>query len=148
MDTYILYSRSRNSRVLKYYDHACSGVQIPLDVGGGKGRGVPGAKLQTYKFFSPKFPNVCVEGGGQKFVSRRRDLFTDHLPIYLPTISNQFTDDNMQFQLLVYIGEYIPYSPLIIFRLIIPSNIHLQLIIPSNIHLQYLCSTKNEKKTT
>jgi hypothetical protein len=45
-------------------------------------------------------------------------------------------------------GEYIQYSPLINFRLIIPSNIHLQLIIPSNIHLQYLCSTKNEKKTT
>ena len=45
-------------------------------------------------------------------------------------------------------GEYIQYSPLINFRLIIPSNIHLQLIIPSNIHLQCLCSTKNEKKTT
>ena len=55
-------------------------------------------------------------------------------------------------------GEYIQYSPLINFRLIIPSNIHLQLIIPSNIHLQLiipsnihlqcLCSTKNEKKTT
>ena len=48
----------------------------------------------------------------------------------------------------VLIGEYIQYSPLINFRLIIPSNIHLQLIIPSNIHLQCLCSTKNEKKTT
>jgi hypothetical protein len=46
----------------------------------------------------------------------------------------------------VLIGEYIQYSPLINFRLIIPSNIHLQLIIPSNIHLQCLCSTKNEKK--
>ena len=46
-------------------------------------------------------------------------------------------------------GEYIQYSPLINFRLIIRgSNIHLQLIIPSNIHLQCLCSTKNEKKTT
>jgi hypothetical protein len=45
-------------------------------------------------------------------------------------------------------GEYIQYSPLINFRLIIPSNIHLQLIILSNIHLQCLCSTKNEKKTT
>ena len=45
-------------------------------------------------------------------------------------------------------GEYIQYSTLINFRLIIPSNIHLQLIIPSNIHLQCLCSTKNEKKTT
>ena len=45
-------------------------------------------------------------------------------------------------------GECIQYSPLINFRLIIPSNIHLQLIIPSNIHLQCLCSTKNEKKTT
>jgi hypothetical protein len=43
-------------------------------------------------------------------------------------------------------GEYIQYSPLINFRLIIPSNIPLQLIIPSNIH--NLCSTKNEKKTT
>jgi hypothetical protein len=43
-------------------------------------------------------------------------------------------------------GEYIQYSPLINFRLTIPSNIHLQLIIPSNIHLQCLCSTKNEKK--
>ena len=52
----------------------------------------------------------------------------------------------------VLIGEYIQYSPLINFRLIIPSNIHLQLIIPSNIHLQLiipsnihlqcLCSTK------
>jgi hypothetical protein len=47
----------------------------------------------------------------------------------------------------VLIGEYIQYSPLIDFRLIIPSNIHLQLIIPSNIHLLCLCSTKNEKKT-
>jgi hypothetical protein len=46
----------------------------------------------------------------------------------------------------VLIGEYIQYSPLINFYLIIPSNIHLQLIIPSNIHLQFLCSTKNEKK--
>ena len=46
----------------------------------------------------------------------------------------------------VLIGEYIQYSPLINFRLIIPSNIHLQLIIPSNIHLQCLCSTKNEGK--
>jgi hypothetical protein len=36
----------------------------------------------------------------------------------------------------VLIGEYIQYSPLINFRLIIPSNIH----------LQCLCSTKNEKK--
>jgi hypothetical protein len=36
----------------------------------------------------------------------------------------------------VPIGEYIQYSPLINFRLIIPSNIH----------LQCLCSTKNEKK--
>jgi hypothetical protein len=45
-------------------------------------------------------------------------------------------------------GEYIQYSPLINFGLIIPSNIHLQLIIPSNIHLQCLCSTKNEKKTS
>ena len=45
-------------------------------------------------------------------------------------------------------GEYIQYSPLINFRLIIPSNIHLKLIIPSNIHLPCLCSTKNEKKTT
>jgi hypothetical protein len=43
-------------------------------------------------------------------------------------------------------GEYIQYSLLINFRLIIPSNIHLQLIVPSNIHLQCLCSTKNEKK--
>ena len=48
----------------------------------------------------------------------------------------------------VLIGEYIQYSPIINFRLIIPSNIHLQLIIRSNIHLQCLCSTKNEKKTT
>jgi hypothetical protein len=46
----------------------------------------------------------------------------------------------------VLIGEYIQYSPLINFRLIIPSNIHLQSIIPSNNHLQCLCSTKNEKK--
>jgi hypothetical protein len=38
----------------------------------------------------------------------------------------------------VLVGEYIQYSPLINFRLIIPSNIH----------LQCLCSTKNEKKTT
>jgi hypothetical protein len=45
-------------------------------------------------------------------------------------------------------GEYIQYSPLINFRLIITSNIHMQLIIPSNIPLQCLCSTKNEKKTT
>jgi hypothetical protein len=44
-------------------------------------------------------------------------------------------------------GEYIQYSPLINFRSIIPSNIHLQLIIPSNIHLQCLRSTKSEKKT-
>jgi hypothetical protein len=36
----------------------------------------------------------------------------------------------------VLIGEYIQYSPLINFRLIIPSNIL----------LQCLCSTKNEKK--
>jgi hypothetical protein len=36
----------------------------------------------------------------------------------------------------VLIGEYIQYSPLINFRLIIPSNIH----------LQCLCGTKNEKK--
>ena len=35
-------------------------------------------------------------------------------------------------------GEYIQYSPLINFRLIIPSIIHLQLIIPSNIHLQLI----------
>jgi hypothetical protein len=46
----------------------------------------------------------------------------------------------------ILIGEYIQYSPLINFRLIIPSNIHLQLILPSNIHLQCLCSTKYEKK--
>ena len=38
----------------------------------------------------------------------------------------------------VLIGEYIQYSPLINFRLIIPSNIH----------LQCLCSTKNEKQKT
>ena len=71
------------------------------------------------------------------------------------------TSNNMWLVLHIYItyfspcsvsfvlsGEYIQYSPLINFRLIIPSNIHLQLIIPSNIHLQCLCSTKNEKKTT
>jgi hypothetical protein len=38
----------------------------------------------------------------------------------------------------VLIGEYIQNSPLNNFRLLIPSNIH----------LQCLCSTKNEKKTT
>ena len=47
---------------------------------------------------------------------------------------------------LVLRGEYIQYSPLINFHLIIPSNIHLQSIIPSNIHPQCRCSTKNEKK--
>ena len=38
----------------------------------------------------------------------------------------------------VLIGEYIQYSPLINFCLVIPSNIH----------LQCLCSTKNQKKPT
>jgi hypothetical protein len=37
---------------------------------------------------------------------------------------------------IVLIGEYIQYSPLINFRLIIPSNIH----------MQCLCTTKNEGK--
>jgi hypothetical protein len=65
----------------------------------------------------------------------------------LQTINNTtyFSPCSVSF---VLSGEYIQYSPLINFRLIIPSNIHLQLIIPSNIHLQCLCSTKNEKKTT
>jgi hypothetical protein len=59
------------------------------------------------------------------------------------SISAYFSPCSVSF---VLSGEYIQYSPLINFRLIIPSNIHLQLIIPSNIHLQCLCSTKNEKK--
>jgi hypothetical protein len=64
---------------------------------------------------------------------------TDH------NIHSYFSPCSVSFVLSV---EYIQYSPLINFRLIISSNIHLQLIIPSNIHLQCLCSTKNEKKTT
>ena len=69
-----------------------------------------------------------------------------HLITNFPTyhgISFYFSPCSVSF---VLSGEYIQYSPLINFRLIIPSNIHLQLIIPSNIHLQCLCSTKNEKK--
>ena len=63
-----------------------------------------------------------------------RDMWT--IPPYFPPCSVSF----------VLIGEYIQYSPLINFHLIIPSNIQLQLIIHSNIHLQCLCSTKDEKK--
>jgi hypothetical protein len=51
----------------------------------------------------------------------------------MPTKSSYFSPCSVS---LVLIGEYIQYSPLINFRLIIPSNIH----------LQRLGSTKNEKK--
>jgi hypothetical protein len=87
-------------------------------------------------------------------------LFITHIKLHTPDVFKQsgtiprlpqynnihyFSPCSVSF---VLSGEYIQYSPLINFRLIIPSNIHLQLIIPSNIHLQCLCSTKNEKRTT
>ena len=71
-------------------------------------------------------------------------MFLFNKPIYLSIYLSYFSPCSVSF---VLSGEYIQYSPLINFRLIIPSNIHLKLIIPSNIHLQCLCSTKNEKKT-
>jgi hypothetical protein len=54
-------------------------------------------------------------------------------PLDLRTHLTYFSPCSVSF---VLIGEYIQFSPLINFSLIIPSNIH----------LQCLCSTKNEKK--
>jgi hypothetical protein len=89
-------------------------------------------------------------------VTPLKEMLLQNCLIFLSfIIINYFSPCSVSF---VLIGEYIQYSPLINFRLIIPSNIHLQSIIPSNIHLQSiipsnihlqcLCSTKNEKKTT
>jgi hypothetical protein len=85
--------------------------------------GVPGIS-PPYKFtitciewayFEYKFTITCIE----RACSRSIELI--------------FSPCSVSF---VLIGEYIQYSPLINFRLIIPCDIH----------LQCLCSTKNEKK--
>ena len=53
------------------------------------------------KFFSPKFPNVCVEGGGAKICFEEAGPTQFYRSIYRPFLIN-FADDNRQFQLLVY----------------------------------------------
>ena len=100
--------------------------------------------------------NICPSSN-YRYSGVSADLLTMHMIYIYSGIllgASQVADRNKTHYFspcsvsFVLSGEYIQYSPLINFRLIIPSNIHLQLIIPSNIHLQCLCSTKNEKKTT
>jgi hypothetical protein len=77
-------------------------------------------------------PEAGFQDGRQFLRSLKRKRITEE-PATCNNTKPYFSPCSASF---VLIGEYIQYSPLI--------NFHL--IIPSNIHLQCLCSTKNEKK--
>ena len=101
------------------------------------------ATLSAFYNISQRNFGILLFQAVMEFLSRSKFCSLDNRSIALCYVSTYFSPCSVSF---VLSGEYIQYSPLINFRLIIPSNIHLQLIIPSNIHLQCLCSTKNEKK--
>ena len=104
--------------------------------------------LQTVHRYWPKTPHAQVVSNCRYFWKYRRyryfvpvsPITTLYWPpswlihaVFGPFTCSYFSPCSVSF---VLIGEYIKYSPLINFRLIIPSNIH----------LQCLCSKKNEKK--